>query len=155
MAIAAAQIGYSLRIFIVCSAFFDTPTPKPPSQKKSGGGDTEEVEKDYIKEAIKKPHADWVFINPEVLKLSRKKEKMREGCLSVRWFYGDVGRSIQAKVQAYDEKGEIFERGASGLLAQVFQHEIDHLNGILFIDKAENLKEIPPKDSEGRIMKYE
>jgi peptide deformylase len=70
---------------------------------------------------------------------------MPEGCLSVRWLYGDVERSTQATVTAYDEHGESFVRGASGLLAQIFQHEIDHLDGILFIDKAHNLEEVTPE----------
>jgi MFS family permease len=64
---------------------------------------------------------------------------------SVRWLYGDVERSTQATVTAYDEHGESFVRGASGLLAQIFQHEIDHLDGILFIDKAHNLEEVTPE----------
>ena len=70
---------------------------------------------------------------------------MEEGCLSVRYLYGKVSRANQATIEAYDEKGKKFQRGGTGLLAKIFQHEVDHLNGILFIDKAKNLEEIPPK----------
>ena len=69
---------------------------------------------------------------------------MEEGCLSVRWLYGKVERSKKIKIRAYDEKGERFEVGVSGLLAQIYQHEIDHLHGILFIDKANTIEDLPP-----------
>ena len=58
------------------------------------------------------------------------------------------GEFVKIEYDAYDENGNLFERGASGLLAQIFQHETDHLEGILFIDKATNLREMPP--TEGR-----
>ena len=125
VAIAAPQIGESLRIFVVA-------------------GRTMEL----LNKKIDSP--DMVFINPELIKLSKKKRKMEEGCLSVRWLYGVVERSERASIKAYDENGKRFERGASGLLAQIFQHEVDHLNGILFIDKATNLEEIPPKTKDAK-----
>jgi len=87
---------------------------------------------------------DLVFINPEIIKTSKKKKKVEEGCLSIRWLYGQVNRSEKVTIRAHSETGKQFERGASGLLAQIFQHEMDHLDGILFIDKAENVRDIPP-----------
>lgn len=60
-------------------------------------------------------------------------------------WYGKVKRATQATVRAYDETSKQFERGASDLLAQIFQHEIDHLDGILFTDKAKELRHISPK----------
>jgi peptide deformylase len=90
---------------------------------------------------------DLVFINPILVKESKAKKWMEgEGCLSVRWVYGKVKRSTNVTIRAYDEQGRVFERGAGGLLAHIFQHEIDHLNGILFIDKAKDLEEVDPKD---------
>ena len=86
-----------------------------------------------------------VFINPEILKTSKNKAVFEEGCLSVRWLYGKVRRSQKTLVKAYNENGKLFTMGGSGLLSQAFQHEIDHLNGILFTDKATNLKEIKPE----------
>ncbi|MBI2100013.1 MAG: peptide deformylase [Candidatus Vogelbacteria bacterium] len=88
---------------------------------------------------------ELVFINPEITKLSKKKHLVEEGCLSVRWLYGEVKRAEKVRVTAYDAAGKKFVRHASGLMAQIFQHEIDHLDGILFIDKAKNLHEIKPE----------
>ncbi len=124
VAIAAPQIGISLRIFVVSDSIL------------------KEADKDY-----KSIGKDIVFINPEIVKLSRQKVDIEEGCLSVRWKYGKVKRSVKTTIKGYNENGEIVERGASGLLAQVFQHETDHLNGILFTDKAYDIEDIPPEDS--------
>lgn len=87
-----------------------------------------------------------VFINPEFVKLSRRRDIVDEGCLSVRGRYGKTLRHERATVRAQDAEGRVFERGGGGLLAQAYQHEIDHLDGILFIDHAEELVIIPPKD---------
>ena len=138
VAIAAPQIGYSLRIFVVSGKIFskdfgsknveNTPHPDPL----------------LVKEREKIPK-DIVFINPKISKLSRDREWVPEGCLSVRPLYGKTFRSKKATVTAYDENGKKFTRGASGLLAQIFQHETDHLNGILFIDHAKDIKAEIPK----------
>ena len=90
--------------------------------------------------------ADLVFINPEIVKASKEKKEVDEGCLSVRWLYGKVRRSARVTLRAYNEKGERIERGASGLLAQIFQHEVDHLNGILFTDKAKEVWEMSEEE---------
>ena len=68
------------------------------------------------------------------------KKNLEEGCLSVRYLYGKVSRSHKATVEALDETGTKFTMGASGLLAQIFQHEIDHLDGTLFIDHLSRMK---------------
>lgn len=83
-----------------------------------------------------------VYINPKFVKVSRKKEEMEEGCLSVRGMYGKTDRHAQATVKAYDENGKEFERGGGGILAQAFQHETDHLDGTLFIDHAHDLHRV-------------
>lgn len=90
--------------------------------------------------------ADRAFINPKITKLARKKDLMEEACLSVPGYHGIIKRSLKATVRAYDEEGIRFERGASGLLAQIFQHECDHLEGILYIEKAEEVREVPKED---------
>ena len=89
-----------------------------------------------------------VFINPKIVWKSNDSKKMDEGCLSVRGWYGKVKRATRATVEAYNENGEKFEMEGRGLMAQIFQHEIDHLDGILFIDKAENLVELKPEEYE-------
>ena len=66
-----------------------------------------------------------------------------EGCLSVDTWYGKTKRAQKVTIRAYDENGKAIERGASGLLAQIFQHEIDHLNGVLFTDHATDLVQLP------------
>ena len=73
---------------------------------------------------------------------------MHEGCLSVRPIYGDIRRASRAAIRAQDENGEYFEITGSGIIAEIFQHEIDHLNGILFIDNAINLKDDMPRTLE-------
>ena len=111
VALAAPQIGQSLRIFVVSKRLF------------RDGED------------------DAIFINPEIIKRSRKRVLLDEGCLSVRHIYGKAKRAEKATVRAYDLEGNQFTWNGSGLLAQVFQHEIDHLNGILFTDHATDLHE--------------
>ena len=101
--------------------------------------------RNYKKQKIK-PEKDLVFINPVITKISKSTSWMEEGCLSVRYLYGKVKRSTKATVMAYDENGNKFERGGSGIMAQIFQHETDHLDGILFIDKAKDLEDIPPQE---------
>lgn len=117
VALAAPQIAIPYRIFIVRN---DRTVPEP---KK-----VPEVE---------------VYINPEIIKTSRKRATMDEGCLSVRGVYGTTHRHERATVRARRIDGSKFERGGSGLMAQIFEHETDHLNGILFIDHAEHLIRIP------------
>lgn len=80
-----------------------------------------------------------VFINPEILESSGA-EEMEEGCLSVPGFYEKVKRAERIRVQAMDRHGEGFERELEGLLAVCVQHEIDHLQGKLFVDYLSNLK---------------
>ena len=94
---------------------------------------------------------DLIFINPEIKKLSHKKQWLSEGCLSVKGIYGKVQRSEKVTVKAFNEKGEIFSRGASKLLAQTIQHENDHLDGILFCDKAKDLEKIDADTNDKEI----
>jgi peptide deformylase len=141
VAIAAPQIGYSLRIFTVSGKIFAKDFAKNRSERLLNQNNVVREKSDTEEEPLK----DLVFINPKISKLSREREWMIEGCLSVRPLYGKTWRSKKATVTAYDENGKKFVRGGSGLLAQIFQHETDHLNGILFIDHAKDIKEELPK----------
>ncbi len=117
VALAAPQVGIPYRIFIVRH---------------------DRMERD--EEAAKRMGPTLgVFLNPQIVRSSRKQEEMQEGCLSVRGIYGTTLRHERATVRAQDETGGTFARGAGGILAQAFQHEIDHLDGILFTDHAEEL----------------
>lgn len=86
------------------------------------------------------PKNPQVFINPEVLWTSEEKATYEEGCLSIPEYYDDVERPAQVKVRYLDLEGNPQEVVANGLFATCLQHEIDHLNGILFIDHLSKLK---------------
>jgi peptide deformylase len=122
IAIAAPQIGEPYQIFVINAELLRQADPTFKGEK------------------------DLVYINPVITKLSREKKEVDEGCLSVRWIYGKVKRSVRASVKAINENGEPFERGASGILAQIFQHEIDHLHGILFIEKTKKFIELTEEE---------
>ena len=81
-----------------------------------------------------------VFINPKVEVLDGELEAMQEGCLSVPGFYEDVKRIEHCRIRALDRDGQPFELEARGLLAVCIQHEMDHLNGKLFVDYLSQLK---------------
>ena len=155
--LAAPQIGVPLRIFIVSKKIFSSHNPNTvpmdsmdvANEKSSTASVAEKNANTSTALSIAKTSAkidDLVFINPVLTKMSKEKKWMEgEGCLSVRWVYGKVQRSTKVTIRAYDEFGRAFERGAGGLLAHIFQHEVDHLNGILFIDTAKDLEEVDPK----------
>ncbi len=121
VALAAPQIAISKRIFVVSGKIFDD------EWKKTG--------------KTKKDTPDIVFINPFITKKSNDKKLMQEGCLSVRPLYGDIRRASRVTISYQDEKGVKKEMTATGLLSEIFQHEIDHLDGILFIDNAKNIRD--------------
>ncbi len=124
VALAAPQVGVLLRLFVVSGMVMEILRPEGKNQKKK--------------------YVDMVFINPKIIKISKEREVLEEGCLSARFLYGKIDRAKKVKIRAMDEEGGIFEMGASGLLAQIFQHETDHLVGRLFLDNAADIREIPP-----------
>lgn len=111
VAIAAPQIGVGKRIFLI---------------------EDQNKDRDDSIPAL-------VAINPHITKYSKKTHEVGEGCLSVPEHYGLVKRSKNVTLRAVDEAGQEFERGAGGLLAQIIQHECDHLDGTLFVDRAEKV----------------
>jgi peptide deformylase len=123
VAIAAQQVGEPLQLFIVSGRALS-----------ARDTDDEDEAKDEVEEL-----PDQIYINPVILKMSHAKKEKHEGCLSIRGKWGMVPRAKKATIQAYDEHGQKFTRGASGFLAHVFQHEMDHINGILYTDKAAKL----------------
>lgn len=118
VAIAAPQIGVGKRMFMV---------------------------EDQSEEPDRLP--SFVAINPQILKTSKKTHDLSEGCLSVPESYGIVKRHTNVTFKAQDENGEWYERGTGGLLAQIIQHECDHLDGTLFTARAEKVwhKDTPPE----------
>jgi peptide deformylase len=128
VALAAPQISVSYRIFIVRK---DRTVPPPAPEKGA-------EKKSSVERKTPVPEVE-IYINPEIVKTSRKRAPSDEGCLSVRGVYGTTSRHERITIRARRVDGTRFERGAGGLMAQIFEHEIDHLNGILFIDHAEHL----------------
>lgn len=132
VALAAPQVGEAIQLFIVSGRALARDSRNAPDEEN------------------KKPEAppvpDQVYINPEMTKVSRAKMEKHEGCLSIRGKWGTVPRAEKATVRAYDENGTRFTRGASGFLAHVFQHEIDHLEGVLYTDKAVHLYDDKDKE---------
>lgn len=85
----------------------------------------------------------YAIFNPEIIKKSKETWVTDEGCLSVPGgYYGDVERPERITLIGFDKNGKKLKIKAWGLLARVFQHEVDHLDGTLFIDKTKNLKQI-------------
>ena len=75
-----------------------------------------------------------VFINPAIIRTGIETEVREEGCLSIPGPRADVERAAQVRIQARNQRGRLFSIEAQGMLARVIQHELDHLNGVLFID---------------------
>jgi len=117
VALAAPQIGVEKRIFVVAPFIFEAP------------------EREHL-----------VYINPRILATSREASWKHEGCLSCRWKVGEVERKEEVEIEAYDEEGKKFRVRADGLLAHIFQHETDHFDGVLFLDKARNLREMSKEE---------
>ena len=131
--LAAPQIGRPLKIFLVLEN----------AVRKTDGKDSDASEEPVKKEK----KVTRIFVNPRIIKAARKKVWMTEGCLSVDGSFGKIRRSKKVTVEAHDERGKKFIRGASGLLAEIIQHEVDHLHGILFIDNAKEVKKLDHEES--------
>ncbi len=136
VALAANQVGEPLRLFIVSGRALARDSRNAPD------------EPDKEEEGAEPALPDQVYINPELLKMSRGRTDKHEGCLSIRGKWGMVPRAEKATVRAYDENGTPFMRGASGFLAHIFQHEMDHLEGILYSEKATELYDDKSDDEE-------
>ncbi len=130
--LAAPQVGESLQLFLVSEeADF--------VGKKAKSGESEDVEES---KARKETWQQFVFINPKVVRNSRKKVEMAEGCLSIPGKFGLVPRFEKLTITWLDESGKKHNRGFSGFFARVIQHEMDHLNGQLFISRAKKVFDI-------------
>lgn len=106
------------------------------SAYRSGNKEEEELEEDdEDRESFLK-----VFINPEIIWSSEQRSVFEEGCLSIPQQYADVERPAKVRVKYIDLAGKVIEEEAEGLVSHCIQHEIDHLNGVLFIDYLSSLK---------------
>jgi peptide deformylase len=114
--LAAPQIGLSERIIVI--EYF------------------ERAEEEEVEDAPKKV---WAVVNPEIIKASEEKLIGVEGCLSIPGLVGEVERHAEVQVKGLNRHGKPMKIKAHGWLARIFQHEIDHLNGILFTERATRL----------------
>ncbi len=94
-----------------------------------------------------------VFINPKVTPLVEEKQPYEEGCLSVPDVYDKVERPNKVRIEALDENGEKIDEEVEGLLAVCIQHEMDHLNGVIFVDYLSRLKQTRARDKVRKIIK--
>src|SRR3989338_2069725 len=147
VALAAPQVGEPLRLFVIsvrALARGGRNAPDEPLRQAQG-----KPENNLPPPPVpSKVEGDQVYINPKLMKMSRGKSPKHEGCLSIRGKWGVVPRAEKATMRAYDENGAQFTRGASGFLAHIFQHELDHLEGILYTDKATELYDETPEEKE-------
>lgn len=126
--LAANQIGLDLRVFVVRVSAYDRHGKKR---------NLSAYERKF-----------YAIFNPEIIKSSKEKGMLEEGCLSVPGgFFGDVERPQKITLVGFDKNGRRIKIKAWGILARVFQHEVDHLNGILFIDKTKNLRKYEKVES--------
>jgi len=90
----------------------------------------------------KEPPKLYTIVNPEIIRVSNEQELGTEGCLSIPGFVGDVDRPLAITLKGVNRRGKPVRIKADGWLARIFQHEVDHLNGVLFIDRAEKVWEV-------------
>ncbi len=124
--LAAPQIGLSDRLIVV---------------------EYYEHEEDEDEENEDAPKKVWAVLNPEIVKASEEKLMGIEGCLSIPNLVGEVERHAAVQVKGLNRHGKPMKIKAEGWLARIFQHEIDHLNGVLFTDRATRVWQ-PPQEVE-------
>jgi peptide deformylase len=124
--LAAPQIGLSDRLIVV---------------------EYYEHEEDEDEENEDAPKKVWAVLNPEIVKASEEKRMGIEGCLSIPNLVGEVERHAAVQVKGLNRHGKPMKIKAEGWLARIFQHEIDHLNGVLFTDRATRVWQ-PPQEVE-------
>jgi peptide deformylase len=117
---AAPQIGINLRVFVT------------------------ELRKTKIRKNLKEVDPVRVFVNPRILSISKKQTVLYEGCgsLAHAQLFGPVRRPNKVTVEAFDKEGKKFKFVATGLLAKVVQHELDHLNGIVCVDRFTDTRKV-------------
>lgn len=126
--LAATQVNQHLRVIVI-----DVPEQPQAYQTLLDERDNQQTQRQHGNQLC--------FINPIIKQKSDNKTQTDEGCLSVPNFRSEIERAEVIKVQALNQKGEPFTLEASGLLSVCIQHEIDHLNGILFVDYLSKLKQ--------------
>ena len=125
--LAAPQIGKSIRLFIIDTSVFDSEDFEETSGFKTA--------------TLKK-----IFINPEIIDESGDTKPFEEGCLSIPDISLELERYDKIKVRYYNQEGKAIKKPLSGFISRLFQHELDHLNGKLFIDHLRPMKKMLVKN---------
>jgi len=123
--LAAPQVDISMRIVVV----------------EFGDEEDEEI-----------PPKLYTVVNPEIVRASQDSVLGTEGCLSIPGFIGEVSRPNEIVVKGRNRRGQPMRIKAKGWLARIFQHEIDHLDGVLFIDRAESVRRLGPEEEPAQVI---
>ncbi len=128
--LAAPQVSVSERVIVVEYAEEEASEAEPPPDKPKP-----------------KPKL-YVLVNPEIVKSSKETETGIEGCLSVPGLVGEVERNIKVQLKGLNRRGQPVKLKTEGWLARIFQHEMDHINGVLFTDRATRVWKPAPEEME-------
>ncbi|MGA2112300.1 MAG: peptide deformylase [Anaerolineales bacterium] len=131
--LAAPQVGVSQRVIVVEYGEED------PQQAGTG------IPKRKVASKL------YVVVNPELVRPSQTTETGAEGCLSVPGYAGEVERLTQVTIRGFSRRGTPTRLRARGWLARIFQHELDHLNGVLFTDRASRVWRVEPETEAERV----
>jgi peptide deformylase len=129
--LAAPQVGLGIQVIVV---------------EYAEGSENAEAD------AEPKPPKLYAVVNPEITRHSKETELGSEGCLSIPEYMGEVERYSTVTVKGLDRHGKSFKLKAKGWMARIFQHEIDHLNGVLFIDRTDKVWKAEPEE-EAQVSK--
>jgi peptide deformylase len=139
--LAAPQVDVPLRVIVV-EYSEEEDMEAAEMAEANGAGNTPAAVTGAAEPPPAKPAAPpklYAVVNPEIVRASGEKELGAEGCLSIPGYLGNVERPVEILVKGQNRRGQPLRIKAEGWLARIFQHEIDHLNGVLFTDRAEKI----------------
>ncbi len=131
--LAAPQVGVGMRVIVV---------------EYAEGSENADANADNEAEAEPKPKKLYAVVNPEITRQSKETELGNEGCLSIPDYMGEVERYNTVTVKGLDRHGKSFKLKTKGWMARIFQHEIDHINGVLFIDRTDKVWKMEPDEEQ-------
>jgi len=148
--LAAPQVGISERLIVV--EYAEPPAPSPLHPSPGGRGDEAEGDGQEVKEQKEVKPKLYVMINPEIVKTSEETVLGVEGCLSIPGLVGEVERYEEIQVRGLNRRGQPMKVKARGWLARIFQHEIDHINGVVFTQRATKVwKPVTEEEEQDRV----
>ncbi len=137
--LAAPQVGVGVQVIVVEYA---------EGSENADADAAADADADVDAEAKPKPKKLYAVFNPEITRHSKETELGNEGCLSIPDYMGEVERYSTVTVKGLDRHGKSFKLKAKGWMARIFQHEIDHINGVLFIDRTEKVWKMEPEEEQ-------